>query len=372
MFIEKFSDIQKDYLKAKEVYELSLEKLLIQAPNFSKDTLNEINSNFSKFHTKFEEFLTDISSENYDLSKTQIQDVLTSIENIFDASIKYWNIIGNASEKVLGFRFKPQNNFFKTAQGILKTYNSEKAKVLEQEFIKNNLPVEGFISKEKYKLTTSKIDWTALIIGIISLIVSLIIIFLNLVNDGLQYWLIRIIAGLGVTLVFAGFFKNSIKANITIPGLVITATGGIAIFFLLYFFNPAEVPKYEKELNIKKSFLIEKESNSNLLKELSENGDNSNFMQKLSYNPTYLNINFLKSFNIYKEIENEKTINKLIKLLNILESINSKIKELNDSNRTMLTGNVTNMQSAVINFVTVKEEAISAIYLYENISENIK
>ena len=179
MLNEKFSDIQEDYLKAKEVYELSLEKLLNQAPNFSKDTLNNINSNFSKFHTKFEEFLTNISSENYDLSKTQIQDVLASIQNILDASIKYWNIIGNVSEKLIGSRFKPQNNFFKTAQGILRTYDNKKAKVLEQEFIKNNLPIEGFISKEKYKLTSSKIDWTVLSIGIISLILSLIIIFFN-------------------------------------------------------------------------------------------------------------------------------------------------------------------------------------------------
>ena len=56
----------------------------------------------------------------------------------------------------------------------------------------------------------------------------------------------------------------------------------------------------------------------------------------------------------------------MIKLLNILESINSKIKELNDANKIMLTGNITNMQSAVMNFVTVKDEAISAIYLYKN------
>lgn len=372
MFIEKFSDIQKEYLKAKEVYELSLEKLLIQAPNFSKDTLNEINSNFSKFHTKFEEFLTNISSENYDLSKTQIQDVLTSIQNILDASIKYWDIIGNISEELIGSRFKPQNNFFKTAQGILRTYDNKKAKVLEKEFINNKLPIEGFKSKEKYKLTTSKIDWASLIIGIIFLVISIVIVFLDFINTGMQYLLIRIFISMGVALLITGIFKKSIQAKINIPGLAITATGGFAVFFILYFFNPAEAPKYEKELNIKKSFLIEKESNSNLLKELSKNGDNSNFMQKLSYNPTYLNINFLKSFNIYKEIENEKTINELIKLLSILENINTKIKELNDANKTMLTGNVTNMQSAVMNFVTVKEESMSAIYLYENISENIK
>lgn len=372
MIIEKFDDIQKSYIKAKENLDLSLKKLIKEKPNFTTDTLNEVNSNFSKFHTKFEEFLTNISSENYDLSKIQIHDVLTSIDNILNASIKYWDIIGNTSEKILGRKFKPQNNFFKTAQGILRTYDNKKAKVLEKEFINNNLPIEGFKSKEKYKLTTSKIEWTSLIIGIIFLIISIVIVFLDFINTGMQYWLTRIFTSIGVALLTTGIFKKSIQAKINISGLAITATSGFAVFFILYFFNPAEAPKYEKELNIKKSFLIEKESNSNLLKELSENGDNSNFMQKLSYNPTYLNINFLKSFNIYKEIENEKTINELIKLLNILESINSKIKELNDSNRTMLTGNVTNMQSAVINFVTVKEEAISAIYLYENISENIK
>ena len=89
MLNEKFSDIQEDYLKAKEVYELSLEKLLNQAPNFSKDTLNNINSNFSKFHTKFEEFLTNISSENYDLSKWNFQKQLdNSLAQMMKHSLK--------------------------------------------------------------------------------------------------------------------------------------------------------------------------------------------------------------------------------------------------------------------------------------------
>ncbi len=372
MISEKFSDIQKDYIEAKEIYDSSLKKLINDASNFTENTLNEINSNFSKFHTKFEEFLTNISSENYDLSKTQIQDVLTSIENILYASIKHWNILGNASEKVLNHRFKPQDNFFKTAQGILKTNNYEKAEILRKKFLENNLPIQGFISKEKYKLTTSKIEWTALIIGIISLIISLVIIFSDFVNNGMQYWLIRIIAGLGVALVFAGLFKNSIKTNITIPGLVITATGSIAIFFILYFFNPAESPKYEKEINIKKSFLIEKESNFNLLKRLSQDGNNPSFMQELSYNPVYLNVNFLKSINIYKEIEDKKTLNELVELLNTLENINTKIKDLNDANKMMLRGNLADMQSAIISFVTVKDSAISVINLYENISQDIK
>ncbi|AXX84609.1 hypothetical protein [Aliarcobacter skirrowii] len=399
---ERFDSIQDDYLNAKKVFDDNLEKLLSEQPTFLSTTINEVVSSASSFYTKFEAFLTNISSEHQDLSKTQINDVLTSIENILEASIKYWDTIGRLSEKVLGNKIKPQKNFLKTAQSILRTYNKNKALSIKNEFVKNNIPIEGFESKEKYKLNSTKIEWTSLIIGIIFLIISAIIIFLDSINTGMQYWLIRIFTSLGVALLITGIFKKSIQAKINIPGVVITATGGFAVFFILYFFNPAKEPEYKKSetpnntiqnsnnsilqtgnnntiivnTNQKsefiKPFLIEKELNLPLLIFFAEmNTGSGNDLQKLSYNPKYLSLDFINSINFYQEIPNKDTIKQLIELKNILKNINTKIENLNNAQKAMLTGDLTSLQSAIIDFLlVVTDSSQRAIYLYNEISKS--
>ncbi|WP_419763966.1 MAG: hypothetical protein ACNI28_09230 [Arcobacter sp.] len=399
---ERFDVIQNNYLNAKKVFDDNLKKLLSEQPTFLSTTINEVVSSASSFYTKFEAFLTNISSEYQDLSKTQINDVLTSIENILEASIKYWNIIGSLSEKVLGSKIKPQKNFLKTAQSILRTYNKDKALSIKNEFVKNNIPIEGFESKEKYKLNNIKIEWTSLIIGIIFLIISAIIIFLDSINTGMQYWLIRIFTSLGVALLITGIFKKSIQAKINIPGVVITATGGFAVFFILYFFNPAKEPEYKKSetpnntiqnsnnsilqtgnnntiivnTNQKsefiKPFLIEKELNLPLLIFFAEmNTGSGNDLQKLSYNPKYLSLDFINSINFYQEISNKDTIKQLIELKNILENINTKIENLNNAQKAMLTGDLTSLQSAITDFpLVVIDSSLRAIYLYNEISKS--
>lgn len=399
---ERFDAIQDDYLIEKKVFDDNLKKLLSEQPNFLSTTINEVASSASSFYTKFEAFLTNISSEHQDLSKTQINDVLTSIENILEASIKYWNTIGSLSEKVLGNKIKPQKNFLKTAQSILRTYNKDKALSIKNEFVKNNIPIEGFESKEKYKLNGTKIEWISFIIGIIFLIISAIIIFLDSINTGMQYWLIRIFTSLGVALLITGIFKKSIQAKINIPGVVITATGGFAVFFILYFFNPAKEPEYKKSeipnntiqnannsilqtgnnntiivnTNQKpefiKHFLIEKELNLPLLIFLSEiNTGSGNDLQKLSYNPKYLSLDFINSINFYQEVSNKDTIKQLIELKNILENINKKIQNLNNAQKAMLTGDLTSLQSAIIDFpLVVTDSSQRAIYLYNEIGKS--
>ena len=60
----------------------------------------------------------------------------------------------------------------------------------------------------------------------------------------MQYWITRILGSLGVAFLITGIAKDTIQAKINLPTSVITATGAIAIFFMLYFSNPAEAPKY--------------------------------------------------------------------------------------------------------------------------------
>ena len=127
MTTENFESLQKTYLYSKKVFDDSLRKLLSENPTFTRDSINDVITKATGFFTDFEAFLSNISSEKYTLTKVQIQDVLTSIENILDASLEYWNTIGDISEKVLDYRHKPQSNFLKTAQGILITYDKKKA-----------------------------------------------------------------------------------------------------------------------------------------------------------------------------------------------------------------------------------------------------
>ena len=69
-------------------------------------------------------------------------------------------------------------------------------------------------------------------------------IFTVLLNTGMQYWITRILASLGVAFLITGVSKDSIQAKINLPTAAITATGTIAVFFVLYFSNPADEPTY--------------------------------------------------------------------------------------------------------------------------------
>lgn len=249
MTTENFESLQKTYLYSKKAFDDSLRILLSENPNFTRDSINDVIAKATKFFTDFEAFLANISSDKYTLTKVQIQDVLTSIENILDASFEYWNTIGDISEKVLDYRHKPQSNFLKTAQGILRTYDKKKAETYRKKFLKNDLPANGFESKEKYKLTTSLIDWVLVAFGVLFFAISSGIVFLDFIETGMQYFLTRIFISLGVAFLIVGLSKHTIQAQFYISKVRITAVGIPALFLIIYFLNPAEVPKYEKTIS---------------------------------------------------------------------------------------------------------------------------
>ncbi len=240
---EQFNSLEKEVHNEKEKLDEMLHKLLSEKPNYTPETLSSTHVKGSNFFTKFESFVASISSEYANLSKLQVQDVLTSIENILEFSVDYWGTMRSISNQILDFQYSPQNNFMKTSQAVLSTYRKDKAHNLMDLFKKNNLPVSGFDLKEKHKLTSLKIDWVSLVIGISLLIVSGVIVFQIEINTGMKYFFSRILISLSIALIFTGVAKTKIQAKINIPGLVITATGTIAIFFILYFYNPAEIPK---------------------------------------------------------------------------------------------------------------------------------
>lgn len=370
----RFEKLQKQYRKSKKLLNVSLEKLLEESPNFNKVTLNDVHSKCITFFSEFELYLTNVSSLEEELSKTQIHDVLTTIENILVSSIEYWETISSVSEQVLGFKIEPEQNCLKTSQAILRTHNRKKALEVKNLFVEAKLPIEGFSSKEKCKLNSIKVDKVSLFIGIVLLTPSSIVVFLDLIDTGMQYFFVRILISLGFVLLITGTFKSSIQAKIKIPGAVVNASGTIAVFLVLYFFNPAEAPKYEKleKVNIEKPFLIGKEINTPLLIRLTQIGANDGHkLQKLSYNPVYLNVDFFDSINLYKEIENKEAMKNCIELQSILEEINIKVKNLHNANLSMQTGDLQSIQTAIMDFVIVHEKAQRALYLYHEVTKLI-
>ena len=246
---QRFSDLENDVHKEKSELDKNLSILLSQSPDYTKEILNSTHIQGTKFFSKFESFLTSVTSEHEALSKTQIQDILTSIENVLEFSIEYWDVMIEVSKNILGQPYCPERNFMKTSQSILKTYRKDKASELNNRFKLNNIPTTGFNSKEKYKLTSIKIDWVSLVVGMLLLIISGLIVFILDINTGMKYFFSRVLISLSIALVFTGVAKDKIQAKMNVPGMAITAAGTIAIFLVLYFANPAEMPKISQDIS---------------------------------------------------------------------------------------------------------------------------
>lgn len=239
---KKFSALEEEVSKEKEALDKCLQSVLSHIPNVSTQLLNDAHFQGTKFFSKFESFISSISSESEVLSKIQVEDVLTSIENVLNYSLYYWEVMTFISDGVVSVPYSPEPNFLKTSQLVFKTYKKEDALKLKERFIERNLPTKGFDSKESYKLTSIKIDWVSLIIGSLLLTISGVLVFFMDIDTGMKYFFSRILISLSVALLFTGVAKEKIQAKINIPGLAVTALGTIAIFLTLYFANPAEMP----------------------------------------------------------------------------------------------------------------------------------
>jgi len=389
MTSEAFNDLSKNIESEKNNIDKSLSELLSSLDNLSVEKFNKIYSEGMDFFSKFERFITSCSSEYGSLSKIQVEDILVSIENVLKYSIVYIQTMRKIASK-LNIDINLQDNFLYTSQIIYKSYKKHNAKKIKEDFKSNFIPVKGFIAKEKFKLTTPTLDITSLIIGVVLLLITIVIAFLLTINTGMQYWITRIFGSLGTALVITAFSKHSIQAKINIPSYAITATGAIAVFFILYLANPANEPKYSAKNNstnivnngnnnivilqersdkdFYKQFQIEKELNTKLLISLSNN-QSSDYLLKLAYNPKYLNTNFINSFNIYKNIKNKKIISYLIELKTLLNDINNKIKKLHSANLDMLSGNLRSMNQAIFDFVNVSNKAKRILELYQLIEK---
>lgn len=245
--ISSFERLTKKYESSKDQLDNSLLKLLGEKPNFTAKTLNEAQINGSKFFSDFEVFLAACRRDGENITPTQLEDILNSIENVLECAITYWNMLRLVSQQTGITIPTPQNNFLASCQIALKSHRKQVSQEFLRRFKDNNLPHGGLMSTRNIKLTEGSMHTPSFVTGIILLLISAVLIFIVGIHSSLPYLFLRITLSLGAGLLIAGVCKNYIKVNFKFKGATITAIGGVAVFLILYFLNPAPPPEFKTE-----------------------------------------------------------------------------------------------------------------------------
>ena len=228
-------------------------KLLAFLADYDSETkLFEVQKAASDLFTALENELCKEIKRNDNLSKTELEDDLASIENILAVAVKYAEIMKYWHKKHgKTYTFAP--NTLSTAESVLNYYKKEQAMFYKKKLNENDFPINGF--NQKLPLQNKKKDVACIVLGSLLLISALIINSITDCNYGNSYLLFRGFFALGISLIasgtFVGFVKAKIESEFKIAGIQltrakITAGGTIGIFLLLYFANPPLPPQLEE------------------------------------------------------------------------------------------------------------------------------
>jgi len=233
-------------LELKGRFNSSLSDLLteLNENRLTSKTYNLALSSLSEFTTKFEHFLTNASSDTIYISKTHTEDILASIENILILCADSWKVFEVISNQLNTPISLPTGSYLFTSQAIFKTYKKHRAEEIESIYNKLNLPISGFKHKKPLKFNQMKIHIPQTVAGSILMLAGTALAFFMGLETGMQYFISRILIALGAGFLITGLTKDYIKTKFNINGTTITASGAIAIFLILFFFNPAPAPTY--------------------------------------------------------------------------------------------------------------------------------
>ena len=243
---QSLDELYATTLALKQSFNSSLSELLaeIQENSLTHKTYNNALSSLAALTTEFESFLTNASSDTVYISKTYTEDILVSIENILILCATSWQAFEIASECLNTPITLPTGSYLFTSQAILKTYKKHKTKEIEAAYKNLNLPISGFNHKKSLKFNQMKIHVPQTVVGATLIFIGICITFFIGLETGAQYYAYRILIALGAGLLISGLSKDYIKTKLNINGTTITATGAIAVFFTLYYSNPAPAPAY--------------------------------------------------------------------------------------------------------------------------------
>ena len=234
-------------LKAKEDFfdEFKLMLALVRKKDSGKnqiqDRLTELHSKAVKFFNLFSRSLNEYGIENFKHNENIRNSKIDDAINISNTILKYWKLINSLKEKYQILPPKPSERAYSSIQLFIKTFDKEAAKKLNPKFEELQLPTHGFKSTKIFIDMTKKqqVKFGA-ITGLVLLLVLLLIALVVKCPTNFQNNIFIIILSL------AGAAFASI-----IPGLIevkyreiITATGALAVFVIIFFMKPTQLSNY--------------------------------------------------------------------------------------------------------------------------------
>jgi hypothetical protein len=242
------SDFEDDISEAKTKFFEQLKAMLLLVRNSSaestqiQDALTDLHSQsvayFNLFDRSINEYSLEYFHSNQDILNGKINDAII----ISNTIIKYWELLQSLQDKFKIKSPQPSERAFSNTQVFIKTFEPDKASDLKSKFTKINLPTYGFDSNIKYTGMKSKNQIKiGIVLGTLFLIVMIIIALLVSCPTKFQSIVFRIILSLA-----AASFSMILSGSINVTAKkTITATGALAIFVLIYFWNPAKLSDFK-------------------------------------------------------------------------------------------------------------------------------
>lgn len=265
------SDREDRIIIYKDEYSEKLREFLtLLKDNRDKDEIqakvNELHDNAVKYFNEFERTCDEYNSHDYNLSEDTIVRKAEDALNIWEVICFHWRVLFEVQKKIYIFIPNPQETAYASIQRIIKKRFPERVEDYKNQFKCLNLPVYGFENKSKHTvwkmkkpiwlivaiiitiigfiiaiLTLNLTDYQKLelYIGIASMILSGLILFSKSKINATQFLFVKGLLAIGLSSLLVASTQAfiEVKWNLT-TDLLITASGGIAIFLLLYKFSP--------------------------------------------------------------------------------------------------------------------------------------
>ncbi len=207
---------------------------------------NDVHNAGSRFFNKFESSLDDYDSSN--INKDQATRKAEDTFNIVSLIFNHWKVIRIFVGKYNLVEPIPSPTSYASIQRVLRKFYPKEVEELKNKFTNMNLPTVGFDSKPKHSGWKKKAPYE-IIIGLIILIISGILNFVYNDPTGTQFIYLKLIMAIGGSVTLMGLGHGYVRVKWTlIHSLYVVASGTIALFILLYFFNPPSPPDMQNNI----------------------------------------------------------------------------------------------------------------------------
>jgi hypothetical protein len=196
---------------------------------------------------EFDRTLDEYTLPEFGMTSELIQRKREDALNIVDPIVVHWKILRRFCEKFSLHTPEPSETAYASLQRVLKHFYPERVKEIAEKFREAKLPVYGFEDQGRHSGWKMKGNSIApLVVGAICLGVALYLGFAVVRPSGFQYFLMRLFATVGAAGLIVAVIAGTAKLTWSIAGtLTLTATGGLAVFFAIYYFNPPPPPNPE-------------------------------------------------------------------------------------------------------------------------------